>query len=83
MSSAGISWLGWVATALFVASYFCARPAALPATQMLGAPLWVLYGVLIGAPPVIVANVLVIAAAAWTATRGLTGGKRSSGGLGA
>jgi hypothetical protein len=27
--------------------------------------------------------VLVIAAAAWTATRGLTGGKRSSGGLGA
>jgi hypothetical protein len=55
----------------------------LRATQMLGALLWVLYGVLIGAPPVIVANVLVIAAAAWTATRGLTGGKRSSDGLGA
>ena len=34
---------------------------------MFGALLWVAYGVLINASPVIVANVLVFSAAAWTA----------------
>jgi hypothetical protein len=62
--------LGWVATAMFVASYFFTRPAALRAAQMLGALLWIIYGALIWAPPVMVANALVIAAAAWTSTRG-------------
>ncbi|HVW68152.1 MAG TPA: hypothetical protein VHB68_04215 [Steroidobacteraceae bacterium] len=59
--------LGWVATAVFVGSYFFRRPAALRAFQMLGAALWIVYGVLIDAMPVIAANVLVFAAAAWTA----------------
>lgn len=36
---------------------------------MLGALLWVAYGVLIGASPVIVANILVFSAAAWTLLR--------------
>jgi uncharacterized protein with PQ loop repeat len=36
---------------------------------MFGALLWVGYGVLIGATPVIVANVLVFSAAAWTVLR--------------
>jgi uncharacterized protein with PQ loop repeat len=36
---------------------------------MLGALLWITYGVLIGALPVIIANLLVFAAAAWTAVR--------------
>jgi uncharacterized protein with PQ loop repeat len=36
---------------------------------MFGALLWIVYGVLISASPVIVANVLVISAAAWTAFR--------------
>jgi uncharacterized protein with PQ loop repeat len=36
---------------------------------MIGALLWVTYGALIGALPVIIANVLVFAAAAWTALR--------------
>lgn len=62
--------LGWAATAVFVASYFFARPGALRAMQMLGALLWVLYGLLIDSAPVIVANVLVLAAAAWTNVRG-------------
>jgi hypothetical protein len=31
--------------------------------------LWITYGVLIGALPVIIANLLVFAAAAWTAVR--------------
>jgi hypothetical protein len=61
--------LGWIATAVFVASYFFSRPAALRGCQMLGAALWIGYGVLIGAKPVIAANLLVFAAAAWTLTR--------------
>lgn len=61
--------LGWSATAVFVASYFFRRPSMLRAAQMLGALLWVLYGVLIKASPVIVANVLVLSAAAWTMFR--------------
>ncbi len=59
--------LGWIATAVFVGSYFFSRPAALRAMQMIGAVLWIIYGVLIHALPVIAANVLVFAAAAWTA----------------
>lgn len=59
-------WLGWFATAAFVSSYFFKRPALLRAAQMSGAALWIVYGVLIGAIPVVVANALVFAAAAWT-----------------
>jgi hypothetical protein len=61
--------LGWSATAVFVASYFFAKPSLLRAVQMFGAALWVTYGVLIGASPVIVANILVFSAAAWTMLR--------------
>jgi hypothetical protein len=65
-----IDCLGWAATAVFVGSYFFARPSLLRGAQMLGALLWVTYGVLISASPVIVANVLVFSAAAWTMIRG-------------
>jgi hypothetical protein len=61
--------LGWVATAVFVGSYFFSRPALLRAAQMLGATLWIVYGAMIGAIPVVVANGLVFAAAAWTLFR--------------
>jgi len=61
--------LGWVATAIFVGSYFFRRPAWLRAAQMLGATLWIVYGALIAAVPVVVANGLVFAAAAWTLLR--------------
>jgi len=64
-----VDWLGWIATAVFVASYFFSRPAALRVAQMLGALLWMCYGLLIGALPVVTANLLVFAAAAWTAVR--------------
>jgi hypothetical protein len=57
--------LGWVATGVFVGSYFL-RPAALRAVQMAGAVLWIVYGFLIDATPVIAANALVLTAAAWT-----------------
>ena len=62
-------WLGWVATAIFAASYFCKRPDALRALQALAALLWIGYGVIIGAPPVIVANVVVAALAIFSAWR--------------
>lgn len=61
-----IDTVGWVATAVFVSSYFFARPDRLRAVQMVGATIWIVYGVLLAAPPVIAANIMVIAAAAWT-----------------
>lgn len=60
-------YLGWAATAVFVGSYFCAGSAALKRMQMVGALMWVAYGLLIGASPVIAANLLVFGAAAWSA----------------
>jgi hypothetical protein len=70
MSHSVVEYLGWGATAVFVGSYFCLRPSLLRGVQMLGALLWVIYGVLINASPVIVANILVFSAAAWTMIRG-------------
>lgn len=70
MSAAQIQWLGWGATSIFVGSYFCFRPSLLRGVQMCGALLWVIYGALIGSSPVIVANVLVLLAAAVTLWRG-------------
>jgi hypothetical protein len=61
-------YLGWAATAVFVGSYFCRHARTLRGVQMTGALMWVAYGILIGASPVIVANVLVFGAAAWTVT---------------
>lgn len=69
MSHAGIELLGWTATVVFAGSYFFARPSVLRGVQMLGALLWVTYGLLIHASPVVVANLLVFSAAAWTAFR--------------
>ncbi len=63
-----IECLGWMATCVFVASYFFAKPSRLRGFQMLGALLWITYGVLIGAA-VIIANLLVFAAADWTSLR--------------
>ena len=69
MNHAWIEALGWTATAVFVASYFFSRPSILRAVQMFGAVLWITYGLLIDASPVIVANALVFSAAAWTVFR--------------
>jgi hypothetical protein len=62
--------IGWVATALFVTSYFAASRRALLALQFVAALLWLGYGVLLRAPPVVVANLLVAGAAAFNAVRG-------------
>lgn len=71
-------WLGWLATGVFVGSYFFARPRLLRAMQMSGALIWILYGALIRSTPVIVANVLVFAAAAWTILRDFTTARGAS-----
>jgi hypothetical protein len=69
MLSAVVEHLGWIATGVFVLSYFCSSPAALRALQMAGAVLWIAYGTIISASPVIVANMLVFIAAAWSTVR--------------
>jgi hypothetical protein len=61
-------YLGWAATGVFVGSYFFPRADRLRRMQMAGALMWVVYGLLIRAYPVVVANVLVLAAAAITQT---------------
>ena len=66
MSVVVIQSLGWLATGVFVSSYFLKRSGALRVTQMCGAALWILYGFLIHSTPVIVANALVFASAAGT-----------------
>lgn len=78
MSHSWINLLGWSATAVFVGSYFFSRPSILRGVQMAGALLWITYGILIGASPVIVANALVFSAAAWTALRGAPGAHRAA-----
>ena len=55
--------IGWVATAVFACSYFFRKPSSLRVVQALAALLWIGYGVMIQAAPVIVANVVVAAMA--------------------
>jgi hypothetical protein len=52
-------WVGWLATAIFASSYFCKRATTLRRIQGVAALAWALYGVLIHALPIIVANIIV------------------------
>lgn len=54
-----VDFIGWLATAVFLVSYFTKGPRGLRRVQGVAAGLWALYGVLIHSLPVIVANVLV------------------------
>lgn len=65
--SVAVEALGWAATATFAGSYLARRAEALVRVQMAGALMWAVYGVLVRSAPVIAANVLVFAAAAWKA----------------
>ncbi|MDQ3212320.1 MAG: lactate dehydrogenase [Acidobacteriota bacterium] len=63
-------WLGWIATGVFTSSYLFKRADSLRLVQMIAALMWIAYGVLVGALPVVVANLLVLGAAAlatWSA----------------
>ncbi len=74
-----IDWIGWLATAVFAGSYLCKEPAALRRIQAVAALLWVGYGLLIHALPVVVANLVVAGAALYSSL----GGKQGSPTLGA
>jgi len=58
--------IGWIATAIFTASYFFRGQAALRSIQAVAACVWVVYGLMIGATPVVAANVIVAAAALYS-----------------
>ena len=59
MSGLSLDVLGWVATAAFASSYLWKSPETLRRVQALAALLWVAYGVMIHAMPVVAANLLV------------------------
>src|SRR6266446_9926161 len=67
-----VNYLGWAATIVFVLSYFCRRGDVLRRIQMIGALMWTIYGAFMHAAPVIVANLLVFCAAAWTGAHSST-----------
>lgn len=61
--------VGWLATAIFVSSYFFKEPVKLRRVQGVGALAWLTYGILIHSNPVVVANVCVAGAAVWSSFR--------------
>jgi len=61
-----LEWIGWVATALFASSYFFKQPLVLRKVQAGAALLWVVYGLIIHAFPVVVANVVVASVALYS-----------------
>jgi hypothetical protein len=63
--------IGWIATAIFAGSYLCHDPSKLRRIQALAACLWVAYGAILGAAPVVVANLLVAGFAVWSSLRPL------------
>ena len=69
MIAARVEWIGWVATAVFATSYFVPRVSMLTKIQAAAACLWIVYGIRIGAFPVIAANVIVAAAALFSSFR--------------
>jgi len=60
------AYIGWLATALFAVSYFCRTPKTLRLVQAFAALIWITYGFLIHAMPVVVANVIVALAAIYS-----------------
>jgi hypothetical protein len=56
-------WIGWLATAVFASSYLTRRTVTLRRIQGTAALMWAVYGGLIHALPVLVANLIVAAMA--------------------
>lgn len=52
-------WIGWAATALFAASYLAKDARQLRLVQAAAAGVWILYGLMVKAAPVIGANAAV------------------------
>lgn len=64
-----LDWIGWIATAAFACSYLCKQPGSLRRVQAAAATLWVIYGLIIHAFPVVVANVVVAAMAVFSSAQ--------------
>jgi hypothetical protein len=58
--------IGWIATAAFLASYSFKDQRKLRMAQAAAALVWVVYGLILHAVPIIVANLLVAAAAVYS-----------------
>ena len=71
--------VGWAATAVFAASYFCKSSGRLRAVQAAAAWVWMAYGVLIHSLPVIVSNGIVSSLALYSAWRGRRRGPAPAG----
>ncbi|HYS21849.1 MAG TPA: hypothetical protein VEO73_12240 [Gemmatimonadales bacterium] len=56
-------WIGWLATAVFVSSYFTKQSISLRRIQGVAACLWAAYGIVIHSAPVIAANLIVASVA--------------------
>jgi inner membrane protein len=67
-------WIGWVATAIFLASYSCKDQRKLRRIQALAAVLWVAYGAILHAVPIVVANLLVAGVALYSSLTGSAAG---------
>jgi hypothetical protein len=65
-----LTWIGWIATAAFGLSYFFKKPSTLRLIQAGAALLWITYGLLIHAMPVVAANVIVALAALYSTFMG-------------
>lgn len=63
--------VGWLATAVFAVSYSC-KGTKLRVVQAIAAMIWFVYGVMIHAIPVIVANLIVSGLALYSAWRAAT-----------
>ncbi len=61
--------IGWTATAVFSSSYFFKQASTLRWIQAAAATLWIAYGIAIHSAPVVVANLIVGIAAAYTSLR--------------
>jgi hypothetical protein len=61
--------IGWLATSIFAVSYFVPGSATMRWVQASAAACWIVYGVLLHATPVIVANLIVVTLAGYTALR--------------
>ena len=64
-----IAWLGWAATAVQATSYFFPKISTLTKLQVAAACIWIVYGIKIGAVPVIGANLIVTGAALFSTLR--------------
>jgi inner membrane protein len=71
MSWMSPDWIGWLATAIFLGSYSCKDQGMLRRVQAVAALLWVVYGTVLHAVPIVVANLLVALVAVYSSLAGL------------